>query len=493
MKIVFPRLAAARPVHGGEPCRRPRAAGKVAAVVTGLLSAGAFLTMAATPSAAVTGGSCPVAYDQSIFVAVPLPAGSNGEIQGQIGVDCSSGGYTEAQVTGPSHGTISWSGALNEGYAYSPASGYTGRDSVQYCQVLASDPQGGCQSQIGTLSFFMGHANNDSYTTPSGTTLFVGCAGCAGDPLTNDQPFWYALANVSSLPSHGTLTWQQGNWSPASFAYKPDPGFTGKDSFTYCMSFDSAVTDCPATFSGSSNGVMGIADSASSNIATVTITVTAPKPTVSLLVPPTPFTLLNPTTLAWTGADYSGGPGLAYYQVRTKRARWNGGFGPWSAGPHLSPGSTAVHPALATGFGYCFEVRAADKAGLTSAWTAPDCMSRPLDDASLAASSGWTRKTSSLYYQGTYSVTKHQGATLTLAGAKLDRVAVIATRCPGCGQIGVYAGTSLIGKITLAGSPARHQWIFALPAFAPEGTKITIKVLSTGKTVEIDGLGVSRT
>jgi len=461
------------------------------AVVAVLLSAGGFLASTAAPSSAVSGGTCPVAYDQSIFVSIPLPAHSNGVIQGQIGVDCT--GYTQTPLGSPAHGKITWSGALNQDYSYSPKPGYFGSDAVSYCQILISNPTAGCQSQTATLSFFMGKANNDTYVTPAGTPLFVGCTGCLFDPHTNDEPVWYALDNVSTLPKHGTLTWQMGSWSQASFGYVPKPGFVGTDSFTYCMSFHGENTGCPATYSGSSNGVTGIIDSASSNIATVTIKVIPKQPLVQLLVPPVPFWLTPKALLYWTGEDYTGGPGLAYYQVRTERARWNGGFGPWSMGPHLPLIPPFATPGLPAGFDSCFQVRAVEKGGRSSAWTAPYCAARPLDDASLAASGGWTRKKNSQYYLGTFTVTTKHLAKLTLTGAKLDRLAVVATSCKGCGQIGVYVGTKLIGTINLSGTGIARQTVFLLPAFKLTSAKITISVLSSGKTVEIDGLGVSRT
>ncbi|HEX9033883.1 MAG TPA: Ig-like domain-containing protein [Streptosporangiaceae bacterium] len=467
---------------------------RITAVLAGVLSLGAIFTAGAAPSAAVTGGSCPVAYDQKIFVSIPLPANSNGQVLGQIGVDCSPA-YSQIQVpgAGPSHGSISWSGASNSDYAYSPAQGYSGSDTIQYCQESVANPQQGCQGATGTLTFVVGHANDDTYYTPVNTALLVGCGGCAGDPLTNDLPRLYPLANVEGLPSHGTLTWQKGNWSPASFEYQPDPGFTGTDTFTYCLSFETGATGCPATYTTSSNGVSGIIDSASSNIATVTIKVgPVPHPTVKLLTPTAPFTLAGSATVSWSGSDFTGGPGLAGYQVRTESAAWNGGFGAWAPGPPLPPTMTTFHQALAVGYDYCFEVQATDLSALKSAWSKPLCTARPVDDKSLNASSGWTRGSSKQDYQGTYSSSTHLGAKLTLAGATADKVALVATQCPGCGTVGVYAGSTLLGKVNLAHATTVNQAVFVLPAFSLRTATFTIKVLSSNKKVLIDGLGISR-
>lgn len=91
------------------------------------------------------------------------------------------------------------------------------------------------------------------------------------------------------------------------------------------------------------------------------------------------------------------------------------------------------------------------------------------------------------------AATKHLGAKLTRAGAMARRIAVVATRCAGCGSIGIYAGPTLIGTVNLAYKSTARKTLFLLPAFSLRTATITIRVLSSGKTVEIDGLGISRT
>jgi Ca2+-binding RTX toxin-like protein len=71
-------------------------------------------------------------------------------------------------------------------------------------------------------------ASNDLYSTDLGQTLIVDVAGgvLANDMDPNDDPI---SASVVTGPGHGSLTLNP----DGSFAYTPDAGFKGKDSFTY--------------------------------------------------------------------------------------------------------------------------------------------------------------------------------------------------------------------------------------------------------------------
>jgi len=87
-------------------------------------------------------------------------------------------------------------------------------------------------------------AQNDNYQTTQGTALTVSAPGVLG----NDTGGSGATAILATSPANGTLVLQ----ADGSFTYTPSAGFTGSDSFTY-----------QASFGGKS-----------SNIATVTVTVT---------------------------------------------------------------------------------------------------------------------------------------------------------------------------------------------------------------------------
>jgi hypothetical protein len=222
------------------------------------------------------------------------------------------------------------------------------------------------------------------------------------------------------------------------------------------------------------------------------ITATAAPPSVKLTAPPAPFTLASSTNVSWKGT--AGGAAISRYTVQGKKAAWNGNFGAWStpaAWANLSAATTHVSAALSVGVDSCYRVEAFDTAG-HSAFSNQYCTAMPLDDKSLTASSGWTRKTSSSYYRGTYTTTTHQGAKLTRTGAEFERVALVATECSTCGKVGIYSGSTQLGTVNLLHSTTVRKVIFTLPAVNYRTATITIKVLSSGKTVQIDGLGISR-
>jgi hypothetical protein len=133
-----------------------------------------------------------------------------------------------------------------------------------------------------------------------------------------------------------------------------------------------------------------------------------------------------------------------------------------------------------------------DKVGNTGAWSAQKCSAVALDDRSLAASAGWSRVSWSLFYRGTATQTTKTGASLTSSGAALTRVAVVATRCPTCGTVGVYVNGTKVGTVNLYSATTVRKAVIALPPFSYRTGTVTLKVLSTGKLIQVDGLGISR-
>lgn len=211
-------------------------------------------------------------------------------------------------------------------------------------------------------------------------------------------------------------------------------------------------------------------------------------PTVTQTGPTARFTLGTTVTVTWSGHDAVSG--IAGYGVQSERANYNAGFGPWSAtvAAGTSPRSFS---SLRRGYTYCFHVRATDKVGNVSHWTTARCTAIPLDDRDLARSSGWTAVSPAGYFQHTASVSTKLGATLSVTGAQLRRVAVAATVCPTCGVVGVYLGNTRIATIDLHATSGGRK-LFTLPAFSLRTATVTLRVLSTGKPVQIDALGLSR-
>ena len=134
---------------------------------------------------------------------------------------------TAAMVDAPQHGTLTLN--ADGSFSYTPAAGYVGADSFTY---HAND--GTSDSNLATVSISVNAAvnhrpvaANDVYSTQQDSPLNVSSSGVLandtdpdGDPLT---------ATLFEGPQHGTLTLN----ADGSFAYTPDSGYTGDDSFSY--------------------------------------------------------------------------------------------------------------------------------------------------------------------------------------------------------------------------------------------------------------------
>jgi hypothetical protein len=136
-------------------------------------------------------------------------------------------------------------------------------------------------------------------------------------------------------------------------------------------------------------------------------------------------------------------------------------------------------------------VQAVDPHGLQSPWSSQRCTAAALDDRALSASSGWKHGSGKKYFDRTITTGSRKGIKLTLKTAAIDRVAILASRAAKAGTIRVLVGGKSVGKVRLAGKAANQKW-FTLPMFAPRRGPVVIKVLSKGKPVAIDGLGISQ-
>jgi len=213
------------------------------------------------------------------------------------------------------------------------------------------------------------------------------------------------------------------------------------------------------------------------------------KPTVTITAPTSPVTLTSAAKVAWTGSDAHG---IQLYDVRYRRAGLSGGFGDQvDLHSDLQPGSVSSGP-LQPGSTYCFFAVAYDEA-TNERTSGQRCTSAPLDDRGLTTSTGWTRGTGSAFYKGTWTSAKRLGAVLSRTGVTARRLGIVATKCAGCGTVGVYVGSVKVGTIGLSATTTRHKQVLLLPAFASakSGT-VRLKVLSSGKPVRVDGLIVIR-
>jgi hypothetical protein len=481
------------------------------------------------------------AWQPALMVVVPPD--STGQASSLTGVSCgagvcqgvgeyvSSAGFQSLEVSINSGGSMNapFAGALPTG-ATQADGGLTG---------ISCDSGGACAA-VGQYRT-TGGSNSEAYVVPVGgtafqpqqpltptaesTTLFpattlraVSCAGggclVAGDyydtsstvhPLLDRfaNGTWHADTPPSGAypdavacgapafcvgidqgtPSLGADVYASSTWASAPVAL-PAGASSGA-----VAEYNGPTTACDAT---TSCWVLGNYDSSwFADDITTTPPVTSP-PTITLTGPTAPFALGSTTKVSWTASATAG---LAGFQVRTRKASWNGGFGGWTVSwPSVAASARSLTVGgLAQGTDHCYEARAGDTLGHWSSWTAERCTARPLDDRAVGAGAHWARVRGSAFWNGTATVTTTHGVAMSRPSAQLDRISLVATRCPSCGKVRVYVGSSLIGTVNLAASRTTHRVVFTLPAFALRSGTVRLVVISAGRSVQIDGLGISRT
>ena len=218
----------------------------------------------------------------------------------------------------------------------------------------------------------------------------------------------------------------------------------------------------------------------------------------TLSVDALPAVTVGPTaTLRWTAADQpdpAGTPagetrGISGTTVRFRTSNWQSGFGAWRT--YTTTTASAVTLPLTVGYTYCVQVQTRDLSGNPSPWSPTTCTVRPLDDRSLAAGSGWTRKSNNHYYKFTFTKTAATGRVLTYAKARARHIAVVAATCSSCGAVSVYLGSRYVGTVSLHGAATHYRQVLDLPAFPL--TSGTVKLVTANKQlVQIDGLVITR-
>jgi hypothetical protein len=364
-----------------------------------------------------------------------------------------------------------------------------------YWKQSITCPQGKRILNGGTQAHFGSPPTYASY--PSITTWTA--TGFNGSGSSTYLRAWCVSAGTPTVEITGASPGPQGAITQATGASFT---FTGDDPAGYpntfkCSLDGSPPSTCPSGVffgslaSGSHEFVVwnSISDGRSSGLATYhwTIDTVPPNVTVNSL---SRVTLTTSALVRWVGSDQHSG--IDHYQAARWLAHANGTSTTWTqptAWSDLASQSVRT-PVLAQGDSICVVVRAYDLAGNVSPWTAPTCTSRPLDDRALTATTGWTRATGSSYWLNTVTRTTATNKTLMHTGIHLSRVGVLATVCPTCGVVAVQVGSTTIGNINLNASAIHHKQVLLLPQFAPRTGTVTVKSVSSGKTIMIDGLVV---
>jgi len=118
---------------------------------------------------------------------------------------------------------------------------------------------------------------------------------------------------------------------------------------------------------------------------------------------------------------------------------------------------------------------------------------RPLNDVDLGHSRGWRERTGKGYFLGTCSQSRTHGATLRTRAHHIKKIALVATRGIGFGTVKVYLGKQLLRKVSLAGRTLRKRRIIPIARFDHHRHGLVkVVVVSRGKAVRIEGLGLAR-
>jgi len=360
----------------------------------------------------------------------------------------------------PAHGNVS---APDSGgnVTYTPTSGYTGPDSFGF----AATDNHGAKSPTATVSI--------TVTTPDTTSPSVSfTAGPAAYVHSTSADLSFTVSDVDDASDSLTVTCALDGADPAACTSPQSLSGLGQGSHTLLVE----AMD-PAGNTGSASRTWFVDTAA---------------PTGSMTAPTLRLTTAAHVVATSTAAD--AGSGVLNRDYRYRRAAYNAGFGAlvYPAGWQATTSSSGVSLTAAVGYTYCISVRVRDKAGNVSGWSAEKCTALALDDRALAAGTGWTRVTGTPFYLHTATSTSRLGATLTRTGLATDRLGLVATVCATCGKVAVYLNGKLFTTVSLVSTSTHYARLISLPTFSLRSATVTLKVVTSGKLVQIDGLASSR-
>lgn len=331
-----------------------------------------------------------------------------------------------------------------------------------------------------------------SFTVTAHNSVGDGLASVASPSITPSALDTVApTATITSRPAAITRA------TGATFGFSADDhGWPGALSFT-CSLDGAPALPCTSgqTYTGLGNGLhtfslTALDASLNSGLAQYTWRVDTVAPAIWAQVQPL-WTLGSTMTLRYSGSD--GGSGIASYAVRTRWAPYSSSFGAmrypstWQART-----ATFTSQTVARGYTYCMSVRSKDRAGNVSAWSAERCTAVPLDDRSLAASSGWTKASGSGYYAGTVTAARTTNASLARGSVQARRISIVALTCAACGSVRVYWNGVLIKTVSLVTTTTRTRVLLSVVDFgAVRSGTVVLRTTST-RPVYVDGLALSR-
>lgn len=212
-------------------------------------------------------------------------------------------------------------------------------------------------------------------------------------------------------------------------------------------------------------------------------------PTISI---PTLARTTTRTTVTLAATGVPGSAPVVAFDARYRRASRSATFGGYvypAAWQNASTGTFQL--TLSRGYTYCLSARSRDSQGAVSGWV-ERCTAKPVDDRSLTASSGWSRKTGRAYFAGTARQARSSGRTLTLKGVSTRRIAIVAMTCSTCGKVRVYWRGTLKKTVSLYSPTTRFRVVFeAVDLGSVKSGTLVLKTVNSKRTT-IDGVALSR-
>lgn len=193
---------------------------------------------------------------------------------------------------------------------------------------------------------------------------------------------------------------------------------------------------------------------------------------------------------SWDARDDESG--IAHFEVKVRTSVKGASFGSSEA---WLPAATERQSTFTgvPGNTYCFTARAWDKSGNHSRLSAERCTALPLGALDLSPSLFWFPSADPRYYQGLAYTTIAPGQTLTIRDVKTKRLALVATRCSGCGSVEVRFAGEKIGEVDLDAAETENRQLIPLAEFGDvRSGDVVITVTSTLADVIIEGLAISR-
>jgi hypothetical protein len=140
---------------------------------------------------------------------------------------------------------------------------------------------------------------------------------------------------------------------------------------------------------------------------------------------------------------------------------------------------------------HTFAAQGSDSLGNEDKTPATRTFTMPVNNTDLAGK-GWTKVKQKGHFLKTFSTTKKKGAVLKYRSSSIKTVALVVTKGKRYGVVKVYLGKHLLKKVSLAAKRTKKRKVVNVAGFstARAGT-ITVKVVSSGKPVVIEGLGVA--